>query len=195
MSRGRKCGLSREDEALWRQVASTATPLHPAKRALNPQPATLRPNTSEPRALTPFEVGSKRPETRIRSSVDLAKPQAPPQSLNIDRKAAARLKRGKTKPDARIDLHGMTLDEAHAALTAYLFRQQNLERRLVLVITGKGSRETPPDLVLERRGALRRQVPFWLETPPLSAIVSQFSQAHQRHGGEGAYYVYLKRRR
>ena len=66
---------------------------------------------------------------------------------------------------------------------------------LVLVITGKGrpgQDEGPAPL---RQGVLRRQVPVWLAQPPLGPLVLQVAEAHVRHGGAGARYVYLRRQR
>jgi DNA-nicking Smr family endonuclease len=68
-------------------------------------------------------------------------------------------------------------------------------RRLVLVITGKGKDRDEGGPIPVRRGVLRHQVPHWLEVPPLAQVVLQVVPAHISHGGEGAYYVYLKRSR
>ncbi|NIY96604.1 Smr/MutS family protein, partial [Salipiger sp. HF18] len=67
--------------------------------------------------------------------------------------------------------------------------------RLVLVITGKGLREDPHDPMPRRRGVLKTQVPQWLRMPGVSHAVLQITEAHGKHGGSGAYYVYLKKRR
>lgn len=107
------------------------------------------------------------------------------------------MQRGKLKPEARIDLHGMTLADAHPALTDFVLRAHDRGLRLLLVITGKGQggdrRDDGPIPI--RRGVLRQQVPGWLVAPPLGAVVLDVRPAHHRHGGEGAYYVYLKKRR
>ena len=66
--------------------------------------------------------------------------------------------------------------------------------RHVLVITGKGRAGGPDAPLPVRPGALRHAVPHWLHMPPLSAAVLQVTPAHRRHGGDGAYYVYLRRR-
>ncbi|WP_431358188.1 Smr/MutS family protein [Thalassococcus arenae] len=113
----------------------------------------------------------------------------------MDAKAFGRLKRGKLVPEARIDLHGLTLDAAHSALIQFVLSAQSRGLRLVLVITGKGNREDPFDPVPQRRGALKRQAPLWLQQMPLAGAVLQVSEAHVRHGGSGAYYVYLRKRR
>lgn len=87
---------------------------------------------------------------------------------------------------AIIDLHGLGQDRARAALTAFILSAQAGGARAILVITGKGA---------QGDGVLRRRAPEWLAEPPLRAVVAGLSEAHRKHGGEGAIYVALKRRR
>src|ERR1019366_4885255 len=89
--------------------------------------------------------------------------------------------------DARLDLHGLTQSEAHAALLRFLRSAGARDARLVLVITGKGRGGEP--------GVLRRQVPQWLGLPEFRSLVLGFEDAHVTHGGEGALYVRLRRAR
>jgi DNA-nicking Smr family endonuclease len=95
--------------------------------------------------------------------------------------------RGKQAIDARLDLHGLTQSEAHAALLRFLRNAHRRDARLVLVITGKGRGGEP--------GVLRRQVPQWLGLPEFRSLVLGFEDAHVTHGGEGALYVRLRRAR
>jgi DNA-nicking Smr family endonuclease len=117
------------------------------------------------------------------------------QPVRMDRKSFGKMKRGKLVPEARIDLHGMTLAQAHPALTRFILDSHASQRRLVLVITGKGKTRDDAGPIPVRRGVLRHQVPHWLATPPLAQAVLQISEAHLKHGGGGAYYVYLRRSR
>jgi DNA-nicking Smr family endonuclease len=64
----------------------------------------------------------------------------------------------------------------------------------VLVITGKGKPGREDDYPHRQGGVLRQQVPHWLRLPPLGLAVQQVAEAHLRHGGSGACYVYLRRR-
>jgi len=111
----------------------------------------------------------------------------------MDKRAFRRLKRGQTKPEARLDLHGMTVNAAHSALTSFVHSAHASGKRLVLVITGKGRSVNDDGPIPSRVGVLRHQVPQWLNMPPLSPLILQVTQAHQRHGGGGALYVYLRR--
>jgi DNA-nicking Smr family endonuclease len=94
---------------------------------------------------------------------------------------------GKHEIDARLDLHGLTQSEAHAALLRFLRNAHARDVRLVLVITGKGRGGEP--------GVLRRQVPQWLGLPEFRSLVIGFEDAHIAHGGEGALYVRVRRAR
>jgi DNA-nicking Smr family endonuclease len=89
--------------------------------------------------------------------------------------AHRRMIRGKMKPEARIDLHGMTLSEAHPALVDFVVDAHAQGLRLLLVITGKGrggDREDHGPIPI-RRGVLKQQVPGWLTAPPLGRSSSK----------------------
>lgn len=115
--------------------------------------------------------------------------------VQMDRKSFTRMKRGKLSPEARIDLHGMTLSQAHPALTRFILTHHAKGARLVLVITGKGRSGGHDGPIPTPRGVLRHQVPQWLKQGALGHAVLQITPAHIKHGGDGAYYVYLRRNR
>lgn len=185
----RRRDLHPEEQALWQAVASTVTPnIH--HRAKNTPPAahpTISPGLSSPvpPKLPAFRLGEK----------PLPKAARPAESpLRMDAKTHARMTRGKLAPEARIDLHGMTLAEAHGELIHFILGAQEQGQRLVLVITGKGKPGREDDHLHRQGGVLRQQVPHWLRLPPLGLAVQQVAEAHLRHGGSGACYVYLRRR-
>lgn len=190
MARRRSRTLDPAEQDLWQKVARTASPMHSFQRALSEAsapaaPEPLRPPPAAPQPLAPFRIGSKAARAPV---VAVADP-----SVQMDRKAYDRLRRGKLTPDARIDLHGMTLSQAHPALIGFIMRCHARGDRLVLVITGKG-RTAPGDGPIPRRqGALKLDVPHWLRSAPLAPLVLELREAHRRHGGEGALYVYLRR--
>jgi DNA-nicking Smr family endonuclease len=105
---------------------------------------------------------------------------------DVDPNLHRRLAIGREALAARIDLHGLTQDAARTALTGFVRRSVDDGWRAVLVITGKG---------VSGDGVLRRRVPEWLAAPPIREHVAGVSEAHRRHGGEGALYVALKRKR
>ena len=104
----------------------------------------------------------------------------------MTRKMKQRIVRGAHGIEGRLDLHGMTQDEAHERLLSFLRGKQGRGAKLVLVITGKGSRGG-------EGGVLKRMVPLWLGLPELRGLVIGFESAAIPHGGEGALYVRLRR--
>lgn len=186
--------LSEEDRALWERVKQSATPLHRAIDAPEIAPKKVKTAKHHPK-VTPFELGETARATTVKR--DLAptiQEQLHAAPLRMDRKAFTKMKGGKLKPEAKLDLHGHTLAQAHPELTDFILRCHARGFRLVLVVTGKGKDRDEGGPIPIRRGVLRHQVPVWLSQPPLGALVLQVTQAHLRHGGGGAYYVYLRRR-
>jgi DNA-nicking Smr family endonuclease len=172
--------IAADDAALWHKVAATAKPLKGPKRtAPKPKPAASE-EAEKPR--------------KARAVPPPAPPAAPkPRALeagavvDLDRRTAERLKRGQLAIDGRIDLHGMTQDDAHAALARFVNASRAMGRRCVLVITGKG-RPGP-----EGGGVLKQAVPRWLNEPSLRSQILAFVAAQPKDGGAGALYVLLKR--
>ena len=140
-------------------------------------------------------IGAK-PATAVSHDLSPALPdrlaKAP---LKMDRKTHGKLKRGKMAPEGKLDLHGLTMDQAHPRLVSFILKAQADGKRLVLVITGKGKHRDDGGPIPVRHGVLRHQVPHWLSVPPLAQAVLQVAEAHIKHGGGGAYYVYLRRNR
>jgi DNA-nicking Smr family endonuclease len=134
-------------------------------------------------------------------TVDLADRDIAPvgrPEAGLDRRSADRLRRGARAPDARIDLHGMTSERAHRELDRCIGAALASGARLVLVITGKGGKRRDPHAAPFMRGdqgVLRQQVPGWLRHGPHARHIVGVYQASPRHGGAGALYVYLKKRR
>ncbi|WP_417242157.1 Smr/MutS family protein [Celeribacter sp.] len=200
MKRRGKGKLSEDDRTVWEQVKKTAIPMR-AEPVIPRDMAKRRPVTPPvvhhmDDALSHFEVGSR--TTRTPMGHDLAPSiserlaHAP---VHMDRKKYGKMQRGKLNPEARIDLHGMTLAHAHPALQGFIMSSAAAGRRLVLVITGKGKNRDEGGPIPIRKGVLKNQVPHWLHQPPLRSVVMQVTEAHLKHGGGGAYYVYLRRSR
>ena len=112
----------------------------------------------------------------------------------IEPKLRKRLGRGRITLDGTLDLHGMRQDEAYAALSRYLYARSARGDRTILVITGKGLKKVNgnPTTIVER-GVLRTMLPIWLSSPDLKPLVAGWDQSAQSHGGEGAWYVRLRR--
>lgn len=196
MSRRKPRSLTPQERDLWEKVADTTKARRPeSAKSLTPQDL-FQPKAPsvEPARLQPFKIGSKSRDPGARSvltpSISEALGRAP---VQMDAKAFRKMKQGKLTPEARIDLHGMTLDRAHPALINFILGAQAQGKRLVLVITGKGKVKDQNGPIPMPVGVLRHQVPQWLSQPPLRGVVMQVSQASATHGGGGAYYVYIRR--
>lgn len=201
MSR-RKKTLSEEDKGLWNAVKKTAKPLHiskaPAPLARPEKPNLPKPTAPIAREPFDFDLEIGKQSTSHAMGHDLAPSisdrlaQAP---LRMDRKKFGKMRKGNLAPEGRIDLHGMTIAQAHPALTRFILSSWAMDRRLVLVITGKGKHRDDDGPIPVRKGVLKHQVPHWLHMAPLRDAVLQVSEAHLKHGGTGAYYVYLRRKK
>ncbi len=195
--------LTEEEIDLWKKVVKTTERLQEVRAAKGegastppvPKPKP-KPHKAPNAALPHFEVGSnartKLPGHDLKPS---PKRKLASDPLRMDEKAFRRMKRGKLKPEGKLDLHGMRIDAAHGALVRFILSAQAAEKRLVLVITGKGKDRDEPGPMPVPRGVLRHQVPQWLALAPLAQAVLQVTPAHISHGGDGAYYVYLRRTR
>jgi DNA-nicking Smr family endonuclease len=159
-------GLRRNERELWASFTRAITPLRPTGAATPPEEA-QEPSPAASDTLRPAEQPNPR------------KKPVPPLT-NLDRRLRQRLARGRAGLDARIDLHGLTQADAHDALMRFLHVARGEGARIVLVITGKGTRGSDSD-----RGVLRRQVPLWLKSPKLRETVLGFEPAGPVHGGEG----------
>jgi DNA-nicking Smr family endonuclease len=192
--------LSPEERALWDHVTRNDSRLHVERRAeaedVLPAPLARPVELSVPPAPLPrFSVGEKADHRRSDDLLPGLAEDMARMPVKMDAKAFGRMAKGKLVPEGRIDLHGMTLAEAHPALRDFILMSHAAGRRLVLVITGKGKVRDDVAPMPVRQGVLRHQVPQWLMMAPLRGLVLQVSPAHQKHGGAGAYYVYLRRQR
>lgn len=187
--------LSAEERALWDRVAERTTPIDQQRPNVAPEPPKSVTPKSPGDPVPPFRVGQTGTRQRPNDVLPGIADRLSTAPVNMDHKSFGKMKRGKLKPEARLDLHGMTMAEAHPELVAFILGSQSMGRRLVLVITGKGKDRDDGGPIPTRHGVLRHQVPQWLALPPLAQAILQVTPAHLKHGGHGAYYVYLRRRR
>jgi DNA-nicking Smr family endonuclease len=176
--------LSPEEKRLWSHVALHVKPMQ--GKALPPEPE-------------PEDKPATAPAPQMTAPVSALPPLPPPKPAMpplapVERKTLQALRRGRKDVDSVIDLHGMRQEEAHFALLSFLHRAQGSGHGLVLVITGKGGAAVSSGL-FEERGVLRRMVPHWLRLPDLRHLVIGYEEASPQHGGSGAIYVRLRRRR
>ncbi len=175
----RRRKLSDEERTLWHRITRSVAPLR--RRVVEPADAAT---TIGKTKVAP----SVRAHAPVRAPAPPAKPA--PNVEPLDRKLKRRLARGAVEIDARLDLHGKTQSQAHAALLRFLHKAQGDGAKFVLVITGKGTRDDGNE-----RGVLKRQVPLWLRLPEFRGYVVGIEDAHVGHGGKGALYVQIRRQR
>jgi DNA-nicking Smr family endonuclease len=171
--RNRRRVLTGDERVLWKAFTKEILPLRDGLPVAEPDGEASEPDVEPPRL--------KAPPLAQKIITRTEAPLAP-----LGRRMKQRVARGKEGIDGRLDLHGLTQSEAHAALLHFLRSASARESRLVLVITGKGSRGGG-------EGVLRRQVPQWLGLPEFRTHVIGFETAHVAHGGEGALYVRIRR--
>jgi len=175
--------LSDEDRRLWERLKETVNPL---SRHRPPKPVDAK-TAGE-------SSGRKATKSKHAAAPSLPKKAektqpAPPAIVRLEERTRRRLSRGLLPIDDRIDLHGMRQERAHSSLTGFLRRAQMRGNRVVLVVTGKGTAGEGS------RGVLHEMVPHWLSRPDLRDLVVGFEEAGRRHGGSGALYVRIRRRR
>jgi DNA-nicking Smr family endonuclease len=173
--------LSQDERVLWTTFTRAIAPLRAGAAAEN---------EGEP------ETPAVPPPQPSRAETPAPAVAAPAQLTPLGRRLRRSVARGKEAIDAKLDLHGLTQAQAHAALLRFLRAASGRGARLVLVITGKGSGNLGArgDGAGER-GVLKRQVPHWLSLPEFRSLVIGFEDAHVAHGGEGALYVRIRRSR
>ncbi len=178
-------GFDPDQDPDWQKVKRTVTPLSDDAKGFNITPApsqkadwvvqkpprsfTSRTSVSSPPMSRPLAALAPRP----------SKPGTPAPAIRHDKKT----RRGKIDIDRRIDLHDMTHDRALLALRQFIIRSYNQNHSNLLVITGKG---------LRGEGVIRRSFPGWMNDADIRPIIAGYAQAHIRHGGSGAWYVFLK---
>ena len=208
MSRGARRGRvpSAEELRLWAAAMKDATPLPgralpdlPPEAPDEPEAARAAPDVARPVPPKPKpRVENPRPEVSVGDKGEHAT-----RLDGLDGSTAEKLRRGRMAIEARLDLHGMTQDEAWRALESFLARAEASGRRSLLVITGTGLRsrlrewdDDRPFRMDERRpGVLRDALPRWLAAPHNRPRILAWSPAQQKDGGVGAFYVLLRRKR
>lgn len=171
----RRLGLTAEEAALWQRVVAGVVPLRPAAAAGEDAVASLPPPAATaPPAAAPVPPAPPLP--------DLAIGLAP---AGLDRRRWDDLRRGRTRPERTLDLHGLSAAAAHAAVCRFVRAAHAAGLRCIAIITGKGAGEGG--------GVLRRELPHWLNAPELRRLI--LAAAHPHRANPGAVHLLLRRRR
>ena len=183
---GRK--LSAQEAELWARLAKTVVPIS-GDAPVTPPPAYGQLQ----------RIQQPGPARRGDSPAYSAQPPAPRTTAisgehGLDTGWDRKLARGLVDPDFTLDLHGCTLDAAHGRLMHGIVQAKGMGARLILLITGKPRPADPADRS-SRRGAIRSKVIDWLAASEHALDIAAMRGAHRRHGGQGALYIILKRKR
>ncbi len=163
-----------DEEGLWALVTAEITPLKGKK-------APAKADAPAGRIATKTVEKASTPRRAV-----VVTESAGPRARDLDRRTEQRLERGQMEIDATIDLHGYGQGAAREALLHFLKIAYQRGYRCVLAITGKGKQGS---------GILRARLPEWVDEPPLNGFVLRATRARQADGGEGAFYILLRRRR
>lgn len=199
-------GLEASEQQLWKKVTDAVTPLSGREDMSGllkvEKPKHKIPGSKQKRlAGSPAAQPSFVPHMHVKRQAKLPDPH---DAGTLDGGLQRKLRRGRIEPDAKIDLHGLTQPQAHQRLRADVLRHRANGVRCLLVVTGKGSASALARHTLhgndishtpERRGVLRDSLPHWLADAEFRPHVAAVRPAHPRHGGGGAFYVWLRRQR
>lgn len=215
--------ITGEDLSLWQRIAASVRPLRHAKPRVpeveiaadkKPVSGSASPPPKGPARLPPGKPPAGEASGGAKPAAVAASPLSapsgrpiPPQNTGwrapapvpaVERRHARRIAAGAIEIDARLDLHGLTQSAAHDRLLGFLRGAAADGLKTVLVITGKGGARpvaTTWDRGGDEIGVLRRSVPRWLAEPAFRSFVVGYQTAAQRHGGDGAFYIVLRRAR
>ena len=176
-----------KDEDLWQEVAKTVRKVKQIASVEKAKPS-LRRHTeikicNEEKPSDPeINKGNK----KVLTAGDVS---------SLDGSLAERFRKGKTKVGARIDLHGFTVDEAFLKVRDFILSSYNAGARSVIIVTGKGRLAIDEAGFVHKTGKLRKELANWLNHSDIRPYVLSFTEAMAKDGGEGAFYVYLKKRK
>ena len=181
-------GRHEDDKILWEKVTRSV-------RRLNPQPASQtpkqrgRPHTGPlKKSWTVRSESVQTGQAKAKTSPDKTMPAdfRLGETSGVDRTSARRMQRGQVLIEDRLDLHGLSQEQAQKEVKTFIGSAVQKNFRHVLIITGKGR---------DGHGILREKVPEWLKDAPLCYHLNAISYAQPKDGGKGALYIRLKRQR
>lgn len=186
---------SDDDLTLW-QLA-----MRDVKRMFGALDEDVKPTVPKPKP--PLAAPQKKPDLLPFApsfGLKLPAPDVPaePSNPGIDRRTEDRFRKGQMPIEARLDLHGLTLREAEPAVREFVRLNHAANRRCLLIITGKGqgsSTDTDRAWYESAKGQIKRSLKHWLDAPDVQHLVLSVAPAQRQHGGSGAFYILLRRKR
>jgi DNA-nicking Smr family endonuclease len=177
-----------KDVDLFRAAMADVKPLKGRKTSVRKRATAA----SKPKIDGSFPVQERSLASPAKTRAVRAAKATPTTPLSFDRDVDRALSKGRRTPEAKLDLHGMTLAAAERAVTTFIADASMQNRRVVLIVTGKGLRLEGGRVF---GGRIRAEFAGWLDRPENRARIAGVRAAHPRHGGSGAFYVLLRRQR
>jgi len=176
-----------KDEVLWQEVAKTVRKdkrISVANKEKGPRRRRIEVKVCED--VCPVLPRLNKDSKRVLVSGDVS---------SLDGRLAERFRKGKIEAAARLDLHGFTVDEAFLKVRDFILSSHNDGARSVIIVTGKGRLAMDEAGFVHKTGKLRVELPNWLNHPDIRPCILSFTEAMAKDGGEGAFYVYLKKQK
>lgn len=187
--------LDEDDQALWRAVTKDVTPLEKQSPSLKPnnvQTKSENQNAPKPSAQT-IKTTIIVPQIELKPNLPVPTNRHHKSSYQTDKRTHQKFKDGRMEFDGTIDLHGLTVAEAHQAFLNFVRLHIRAGSRMLLVITGKGRGGIHSDH--GGIGAIRAALPSWVHEHDIDHSILKVSAAQTKHGGAGAFYILLRRSR
>lgn len=184
--------MIKKNKDYFENILSDVIPLKKRKTQLNIKK--IQKNTS-----SKFETQKKQEETILEYQIKKISKKSQEKKHIIETSETTfskKLKKGKIKIDKKIDLHGYTVYEAENIFDIKIQELYNQEKRCILFITGKGLKSKKNENTKEGLyfGKIRASIHNWARKDSNQQKILYFMQAHSSHGGEGSFYVYLRKK-
>lgn len=195
-------GQQPEGAALWAHYVRDIKPIK-GKRTISDNPAVPKPRKTKIEKAKAAQADKanipalKAEDVFFETMKPAASYEKDASSYQIDRNTAEKLRKGQIPIDARIDLHGLYQIQARQQLLSFIEQAYHRNLRCVLVVTGKGR------LILDEYkyshdktpGVIKRNFKNWLAQEPHASMILKIQRAQIKDGGEGAYYILLRKKR
>lgn len=174
----------RLDLQLWDLVKGSTKKINPKERvAPNPKKSFLKKKITNPVEI----INNKEKKTNIDKTSNISHKINFIDSSNtggVRNKDLKNLKSGKFKIQSKLDLHGFKLNDAQNNFYDFIYKNYEQSNRNLLVITGKGQ---------DGKGKIRKDIHTWINNSSLIKLVIFYSHASPKDGGEGAFYIRLRK--
>ena len=173
--------LKNTDQKLWDIATSDVTQI--AQKSISPKPIRPRKMTKKSQGVSLEAVGFIELEI-FKPRTQKPAPTLEKSSFQIDAALKKRFERGDLPLDGKIDLHGLTLEQAHRKFLSFIHTKIAAGARFILIVTGKG---------VGGEGIIRKSLPLWCDSAEIKQHILQRTEAKPHHGGSGATYILLRK--